>query len=181
MESLGVNGAFPEGEWESISKMFSAEELDFTQFLLGHDHHAYDHQDQNSLLYSLGNINSNLQYISQERSYCSSHENNYYYGDAKHIHIPVVANDICVMDEKIINIGSYFPAFPDIVMGDDHDYDHDQTVAFIEDGRPEDIAISGNELVQKRKLDVPECRTKEEDKTSENAKKKTRVSRNVSS
>lgn len=179
MESLGV-GAFPEGEyWESFSKMFSAEELDFApQFLLGHDQHAYDHQDQNSLLYSLGNINSNLQYISQERSYSGSHEN-YYFGDAKHIHIPVVANDICVMDEKIINIGSFFPAFPDIVMGDDHDRDQ-MAAAFVDDGRPEDIAISGNELVQKRKFDVPECHTKE-DKTSKNTRKKPRASRNVSS
>jgi len=210
MESLG-HEAFPDGEWESFSKMFSAEELDFTpqflgqpSFLLEHDHHEglnYDprapstffptSEANDSLLYSLGNINSNLQYISQERSNgsnCSSSfflanpsHDNYYFSDAKHI--PVANHDVCVMDER--NIGSFFPAFHDIVMGEtvcineDHMNPHEASLEAIAN-------IPGNELLRlKRKFDVSECHTKEEDKTncnqsSANTKKKPRVSRNVS-
>ncbi|GLT71473.1 hypothetical protein SLA2020_434890 [Shorea laevis] len=155
-------GAFPDGEWESFSKMFSAEDQFLDQF---HDHEGLNYQKapsaffptseeaSDSLLYSLGNIINNSSNCSSSSSIF--HEN-YFFGDHAR-HIPAVANDIsmsmniCLMDEK--NIGSFFPAFPDhIVMGD-------QT---------------------KRKFDVPE-----EDKTNcthmstENTKKKPRVSRNV--
>lgn len=181
-------GAFPDGEWESFSKMFSAEDQFLDQF---HDHEGLNYQKapsaffptseeaSDSLLYSLGNIINNSSNCSSSSSIF--HEN-YFFGDHAR-HIPAVANDIsmsmniCLMDET--NIGSFFPAFPDhIVMGD-------QTVCINEDDQalPDQFIanIPANELLQKRKFDVPE-----EDKTncthmsSENTKKKPRVSRNVS-
>ncbi|GLT71474.1 hypothetical protein SLA2020_434890 [Shorea laevis] len=150
-------GAFPDGEWESFSKMFSAEDQFLDQF---HDHEGLNYQKapsaffptseeaSDSLLYSLGNIINNSSNCSSSSSIF--HEN-YFFGDHAR-HIPAVANDIsiCINEDD--------QALPD------------QAIA----------NIPANELLQKRKFDVPE-----EDKTNcthmstENTKKKPRVSRNV--
>lgn len=214
-------GAFPDGEWESFSKMFSADDQpDFIPQFLGQCSFLLEHDDglisrgpsstfgptsdqanlgmtgvKESLLYSLDNLNSNLQHISQESSNSSSSifiatpgHDNYYFGDANHI---PVANDmcmsmnICLMDEK--NTGSFFPAFPEVVMGDTV-YTNEDAIRNgsmkLDDGQPAAIAISGKELLLKRKLEMPESHIKAEDKlnaqSSESAKKKPRVSRGVS-
>ena len=85
-------GAFPDGEWDSLSKMFTSEELDFTSqflgqcsFLLENDEGLNSRTPSNyfcptseaekgmsgvndSLHFSLDYLNSNLQYVSQESS-----------------------------------------------------------------------------------------------------------------
>ena len=93
-------GAFPEGDWESLGKMFSAEDLDFTPHFVGQcsfnpnnlshnttiegilnlgqssffpdDIIASEANTTESLFHSLESLNSNLQYLSQESSYSTS-------------------------------------------------------------------------------------------------------------
>ncbi|KAM3688453.1 hypothetical protein ACB098_10G154100 [Castanea mollissima] len=198
--------------------MFTSEELDFTSQLLGQCSVLLENDEglnsrtpsnyfcptseaekgmsgvNDSLLFSLDYLNSNLQYVSQESSnssHCSSsvfmatpsHENYNYFSDATN-HVPVtngipLSMNNGIMDEK--HVGSFLPTFPDIVMGE-------STVCIKEDMNPEGLEklddVPGNkELILKRKLDMPESYTKAEDKMiahpSENSKKKPRVSRDV--
>lgn len=152
-----------------------------------------------SLHYTLESLNPNLNFFSQESSNgksCSSsnifiatdpsHEN--YFSDAYN-HIPV-ANDmffnICMMDEK--NIGSFVTVFPGAGMCETAGINEDISLNGkdkLDDGSPAEVAISGKELLPKRKFDTQESHRKAKEKTSsqssyQNARKKPRVSRDVS-
>ncbi|KAG6699041.1 hypothetical protein I3843_08G050400 [Carya illinoinensis] len=151
-----------------------------------------------SLHYTLESLNPNLNFFSQESSNgksCSSsnifiatdpsHEN--YFSDAYN-HIPV-ANDmffnICMMDEK--NIGSFVTVFPGAGMCETAGINEDISLNGkdkLDDGSPAEVAISGKELLPKRKFDTQESHRKAKEKTSsqssyQNARKKPRVSRDV--
>ncbi|KAH7510931.1 hypothetical protein FEM48_ZijujUnG0066100 [Ziziphus jujuba var. spinosa] len=191
-------GAFPDGEWDSLGKMFSTEELEFMPHFLGQFSFPLDHNEglnlgpstfcpnseatmgldgvNESLFHSLDSFNSNMHYISQESSFSSCAtptQRSYNFSDS--YQIPVIDNismDVCMMDET--NVGSYIPAFTDIVMG--------ETVCIKQyDGSP-DQTVSGNELQLKRKYDVctgAEDKSIDTDSTPQNLKKKPRVSRKV--
>lgn len=184
MESIG---AFPEGDWESFSRMFSSEDLDFTPHFLGqcsfpNSHfgqssssfcpnisHDHDQANTESLFHTLDSLNSNLQYLSQESSYTSTSatQESYYFSDS--CHIPAT-NDVSLpifpMDHEKNNVdGSYIiPALSDInvIMGE----------AFC--NVKEDY---GNH--RKRMSDAAEL-DKINPESPPNPKKKARVSRDVS-
>ncbi|XP_041021270.1 transcription factor bHLH84-like [Juglans microcarpa x Juglans regia] len=154
-----------------------------------------------SLHYTLESLNPNLDFFSQESSNgksCSSsnifiatdssHEN-YFSTDANHL---PVANDmffnICMMDEK--NVGSFVPVFPGAGMAETVGINDYEDISLngtdkLDDGSPAEVAISGKELLPKRKFDTQESHRKAEEKTDsqssyQNARKKVpRVSRDV--
>ncbi|KAF5456119.1 hypothetical protein F2P56_025630 [Juglans regia] len=228
MEPLG---AFPDGEWDSFSKIFFGDdqELDFTPQFLGHECSFLLEHDEaglkysrapstscpdseaanmrmtgsvtDSLLYSLDCLNSNLHFISQESSSSStnnsnssscifiatpSHEN-YHFSDANHIQISSdisMFTNTCMMDDQK-NIASFFPGFPDVLMGETV-YNNELDTSLegsdaLEDGKPAAVSIPGKELIPKRKFDMPESQTKAEGRNNnqsseQNSKKKPRVS-----
>ncbi|KAF3446560.1 hypothetical protein FNV43_RR11740 [Rhamnella rubrinervis] len=215
MESLG---AFLDGaDWDSIGKMFSTEELDFTPHFLGQcslpleqneglnlspssffptseSNISLDAGINESLFYSLGSFN-NIHNISQEGSNTSSESSgvfgatpsqgiNYYFNDS--YQIPDISMDVCVMDET--NIGSYMPAFADIIMGGEtfcihKDNGSPDSLVNLDDKKPSAIApvCTGNELRLKRNYDVSaEDKTINTDSSmSQIPKKKSRVARDV--
>lgn len=216
MESLG---AFLGADWDSFGKIFSTEELDFTPHFLGQCSFPLEHNEglnlspssffptseanisldvgiNESFFHSLDSFNSNIHYISQESSNTSSESSgvfaatpnqgiNYYFNDS--YQIPDISMDVCVMDET--NIGSYMPAFTDIVMGGEtfcihKDNGSPDSLVNSDDNKPAaiDPVFAGNELQLKRKYDVPaEDKTINTDSSmSQIPKKKSRVARDVS-
>ncbi|KAA8537844.1 hypothetical protein F0562_027575 [Nyssa sinensis] len=202
MEPLG---AFLDEEWESLRRLFSTEEADFMVQLHGLDEHdeglsfgtssstfwpTDDHEahimaglDQTLFSYS-DTLNSNFQYFYQENSN-SSGSNGVFFPTPSHEnsddHIPVTnkinteSMDFCVMNNKINN-SSTVPVFSYDVMEDvvclKEEMSSDQLGNV---GQPAaDDAGPAKEVQLKRKSGVPEPA-----KTSENPKKKSRVSRNV--
>ncbi|XP_041018044.1 transcription factor PHYTOCHROME INTERACTING FACTOR-LIKE 13-like [Juglans microcarpa x Juglans regia] len=229
MEPLG---AFPDGEWDSFSKMLFADdqELDITPQFLGHECSfllEHDEAGLNSrapstscpdseaanmrmtgsvndgLLYSLDCLNSNLHFISQESSSTSSNNSNssssifiastpshenYHFSDANHIQISndiSMFTNICMMDDRK-NIASFFPGFPDVLMGEtvcNNELDTSLKGSdALEDGKPAAASIPTKEVIPKRKFDMPESQTRAEGRNNnqssheQNSKKKPRVS-----
>ncbi|KAG6705433.1 hypothetical protein I3842_07G178600 [Carya illinoinensis] len=208
MERLG---AFPDGEWDSFSNMFFADdqELDFTPQFLGHECSFLLEHDEaglnsrapstscpdseaanmimtglvnDSLLYSLDCLNSNLHFIPQESSSSSNNSNssssifiatpsheNYHFSEANHIQI---SNDIsmfmniCMMDDQK-NIASFIPGFPDVLMGEtvcNNELDTSLKGSdALEDGKQPAVSIPIKDLIPKRKFDMPESQTKAEE------------------
>ncbi|GMY17355.1 transcription factor bHLH84-like [Fagus crenata] len=197
-------GAFPDGEWDSLSKMFFSEELDFTSQFLGQCSFLLEHDEglnsrtpsstnfcptseagvNDSLHYSLDYVNSNLHYISQESSnssHCSSSlfiatppSHENYYFSDANNHVPGT-NDIPLSMMDEKNVGLFLPAFSDNVMG--------ETVCINEDMNPDaqlaaiDHSPGNKELLLKRKLAMAEDKINTH--TSANSKKKPRVSKDV--
>ncbi|KAL5559160.1 hypothetical protein UlMin_035371 [Ulmus minor] len=186
MESLG---AFADGDWDSLSRMFTDDDLDFTSHFLGQGS-SFPPQNNESLFHTLDFLNSNLQYLSQENSYSSSgssgvfttpSQESYYFNDSYH-HVPVangvsMSLDVSVVDEK--NIGSAInPAFTDIVMGESASVE-DQDAA---GNDSQAAATSGKQLQLKRIMyDASSAKDKTiSDSSSPSVKKKARVSQDVS-
>ncbi|KAG7972244.1 hypothetical protein I3843_07G173100 [Carya illinoinensis] len=226
MERLG---AFPDGEWDSFSNMFFADdqELDFTPQFLGHECSFLLEHDEaglnsrapstscpdseaanmimtglvnESLLYSLDCLNSNLHFIPQESSSSSNNSNssssifiatpsheNYHFSEANHIQISndvSVFMNICMMDDQK-NIASFIPGFPDVLMGEtvcNNELDTSLKGSdALEDGKQPAVSIPIKDLINKRNSDMPESQTKAEGRNNnqsseQNSKKRPRVS-----
>lgn len=153
-----------------------------------------------SLLYSLDCLNSNLHFIPQESSSSSNNSNssssifiatpsheNYHFSEANHIQI---SNDIsmfmniCMMDDQK-NIASFIPGFPDVLMGEtvcNNELDTSLKGSdALEDGKQPAVSIPIKDLIPKRKFDMPESQTKAESRNNnqsseQNSKKRPRVS-----
>lgn len=199
MESLA---AFP-GEWDSLNRMFSTEELDLTQQFLHHHLSSFPpvlehdvglgfvnqstfcpnyvniNDDQSNLLYSsnIALIDSNFQYYnSQESSQSSDSSGTVFVPPPNHetyfLNQIAVTNDITNM--SLLDIPP--AAFPNIAMEDHHSTVNDVTEAA-------NGVLAANELLLKRKFDELELHAQGDHRintnSSENTKKRTRVSKDV--
>ncbi|XP_059629734.1 transcription factor bHLH84-like [Cornus florida] len=200
-------GAFLDDEWDSLSRMLSTEGADFMVQLLGHDEHhdglsfitnssSTFCDDDQSLFCSSNTFDSNFHYFSHESNNNSSasngtffpipsHEN--YHLNSHSNHIPIANNaydesmDLCLMDNE--NNSSIVPVFADGIMEDilclKEEMSIDHQVETVGD-QLETIADHGKEMQLKRKLNVPKgVEDKINHDTSENTKKKSRVSRDA--
>ncbi|GMN34940.1 hypothetical protein TIFTF001_004996 [Ficus carica] len=169
-------GAFPEGaDWESFSRMFSSEDLEFTPHFLGqfpfpnsqnNDFEGISNLGQSSsfcpiseshtesLFHSLDFLNSNLHFLSQESSYNSTSA----FSDS--CHIPVT-NDVSDFPDLFNGTYNDVPVFSDNVVMEEI------TMGNVEDD-------SGNRL--KRMCDDASELNISDPESPPNTKKKTRVS-----
>ncbi|KAL7262318.1 hypothetical protein ACSBR1_000656 [Camellia fascicularis] len=202
-------GAFLEEEWESLSRMFSTEEVDFVAQLQGHDKrdnnsfifgtssstvwpiddeanynvNTMDGVDE-SFLYSSDILGSNFHYFSQESSNSSgsnsvffptpSHENHCFSDSNQETNNSLQSMDFGAMDMENNNLS--VPFFPDNdIMGDilySKEAIGSDNLGNKLDGQPA-TAGPGNDLQQKRKIDVPKI------SSDQNPKKKSRVSKDA--
>lgn len=181
MES--INEGFPDGEWESLRRMFFTEDVDFGAQFLGHSHfpNGHDHglsfgtpssfwpaQDEantnvgrldESLFFLSHTANSDLNCFSQEcaTALCE----NYYFNDSNHNlitnTITSAAMDICMAGEK--DTSTFVPVFPDSA-SEAHAFVMEDTrngkLGDLGHGQIAGIAVPANELQIKRKSDLPE-------------------------
>ncbi|XP_050214093.1 transcription factor bHLH84-like [Mercurialis annua] len=193
MNMQQIVGAYPDGEWDFLSRMFSTDDqiVDFTsdQFL-GQSSFPFQNNDEDqmqldnndlsaffpnpeaneNLFYSWNNLNPEFHLLSQENSSSSnsSSQENHFFDNSNHIS---AANDISlsmdfcsITDEK--NSGSFISMFPEIVMA--------ESVCINETNAPPgNNAFPEEEMQLKRKYDVTES------EINPTSRKKSRVPRDV--
>lgn len=207
MESTG---AFHDGDWIS-NMMFSEEQFEFTplmfgQFSLPTEHFEGSNFSQltfcptseannisldagvnENLFHSLGSLDSNMHYISQENNSYSSYNSVAFTPnsvDEPHHHFPVsngtfMSLDACVMDQK--NSASHMTDFStDIVMGETslikEESSNDHRMFMNSNDQKEAVSsISEKELQLKRKFDIPQPTD-----STQICNKKPRIPRDVS-
>ncbi|KAF5740621.1 transcription factor bHLH84 [Tripterygium wilfordii] len=200
MESVG---AFPDGEWEFFTKMFSSEDLceDFTSQFLGHCSNFIEHDKElnlttplsfcptttdadvsvgdanESLFYFCNILYSNFQSVGQSSIPNSSNET-FLLGDS----ITSATNDVlmstnaCFMDEEKMVF-----SFPDMVI-EETSYDNEDMSMHMDGSDPAAIAVSVEALQLKRKIDADlhiNAGNNFNTNLHENLQKKPRVSRDV--
>ncbi|KAK6939709.1 Myc-type, basic helix-loop-helix (bHLH) domain [Dillenia turbinata] len=197
MESIGV---FPDGEWESFSRMFATEEPDFMVHLLGHSEVPNQNNDDlgfgipttywlphqacidmtgqvAGLHSSLDTYSSNLNSLSQESSLSNgfiptaSHEN-FFLSAANHFSLPL---DASMMDNN--NAVFDIPIVLDNVLEESIRLTEEMSTDKLEkldDGEPPATFGTGK---LKRKFDCPKEEDMKNADPSDTPKKKCRVSR----
>ncbi|XP_065847760.1 transcription factor bHLH84 [Euphorbia lathyris] len=164
METNFHGGAFPDGDWD-FTRIFSTQDhhhhLDFSnsdQFL---DFTPNPELTNESVFYSWNALNPDFHLLSQENSSssnCSTSfmapQETYFFSDNS------MSMDFCIVDEK--NSNTFVPVLPEISITEPASIN-------------QNITNSDHTLPAKRKFDIPKSQVN----PSDNAKKKTRVTKDV--